>query len=82
MDKKLTILLADDHKIVRDGLAALINAEPDMKVVAECETGHEALEKAEHLKPNIIVMDIAMPSMNGIEACRLISGGVPSSVKI
>lgn len=73
MDKKLTILLADDHKIVRDGLAALINAEPDMKVVAECETGQEALEKAGNLKPNIIVMDIAMPVLNGIEACRRIS---------
>lgn len=73
MDKKLTILLADDHKIVRDGLAALINAEQDMKVVAECETGNEALEKAVHLKPNIIVMDIAMPGMNGVEACRRIA---------
>jgi len=77
MAMKLTVLLADDHKIVRDGLSALISAEPDMKVVAECENGQDALDKTEQFKPNVVVLDIAMPGMNGIEVCRRITARHP-----
>ncbi len=65
---KLRIFLADDHMIVREGLKTLINAQPDMEVVGEAENGNEALEGAVDLAPDVVVMDISMPEMNGIEA--------------
>ncbi|MBA2524445.1 MAG: response regulator transcription factor, partial [Pyrinomonadaceae bacterium] len=65
---KLRVLLADDHMIVREGLKALINAQPDMQVVGEAENGREALKCAIELSPDVVVMDISMPEMNGIEA--------------
>ncbi len=65
---KLRVLLADDHMIVREGLKALINAQPDMKVVGEAQNGREALECAADLSPDVVVMDISMPVMNGVEA--------------
>ncbi len=65
---KLRVLLADDHMIVREGLKALINAQPDMQVVGEAQNGREALECAADLSPDVVVMDISMPVMNGVEA--------------
>ena len=65
---KLHILLADDHMVVREGLKSLINAQPDMEVVAEAENGKEALKSAVELAPDVVVMDISMPEMNGAEA--------------
>jgi len=65
---KLRILLADDHMVVREGLKALINAQPDMEVVGEAENGREALKCAVELSPDVVVMDISMPEMNGAEA--------------
>ncbi|MDQ3174247.1 MAG: response regulator transcription factor [Acidobacteriota bacterium] len=65
---KLRVLLADDHMIVREGLKALINAQPDMQVVGEAENGREALKCAIELSPDVVVMDISMPEMNGVEA--------------
>ncbi|MDY0045079.1 MAG: response regulator transcription factor [Syntrophales bacterium] len=66
------ILLAEDHKIVRDGLRTLIGSEPGMEVVAEAEDGRSAVRLAHELSPDVIIMDIAMPDMNGIDATRVI----------
>ena len=66
--KRLRILLADDHKIIRDGLKLLVNEQPDMLVVGEAGNGREVLEKARELKPNVVVMDLSMPELNGLQA--------------
>lgn len=66
----LRILLADDHVIVRHGLKLLIDGQPDMKVIAEASDGHTAVQHAVALKPDVIVMDISMPGMNGLVATR------------
>ena len=68
----IRVLLADDHKIFRDGLRTLIDKEMGMEVVAEAENGRKAVKLAEKLAPNVIVMDVTMPDMNGIEATRKI----------
>ncbi len=75
------ILLADDHKIVRDGLRALIEKQTGMEVVAEAETGLDAVRITRKLQPNVVIMDIGMPEMNGVEATREIKGSM-SEVKI
>ncbi|HYG74922.1 MAG TPA: response regulator transcription factor [Planctomycetota bacterium] len=66
----IRVLLADDHKIMRDGLRALLDKVPDVEVVAEAENGRDAVELARTLKPNVIIMDMSMPELNGIEATR------------
>jgi DNA-binding NarL/FixJ family response regulator len=66
----ITIVLADDHTIVRQGLANLLNAEPGFQVVGEAGNGREAVRKVEELRPDVVIMDIAMPILNGIEAGR------------
>lgn len=71
------ILIADDHGVIRAGLVALLNAEPDMSVVAEASTGKEALQLTAQLRPEIVLMDISMPGMNGIEATRKICEAFP-----
>ena len=72
MNKPITIFLADDHTIVRQGLAKLLEGEPNLRVVGEAENGREAIAKVEKLKPDVVLMDIAMPLLNGIEATRQI----------
>jgi DNA-binding NarL/FixJ family response regulator len=69
---KIRIIIADDHKIFREGLRALIEKEKDMEVVAEAENGHTATRLAARLAPDIVIMDIAMPYLNGIEATQQI----------
>lgn len=69
---KITVLLAEDHTVVRQGLCALLSAEPDIEVVGEAETGREAVEMVAKLLPDVVVMDIAMPQLNGLEATRQI----------
>ena len=71
-DKNITVFLADDHTIVRQGLAKLLEGEPDLQVIGEAENGREAVAKVEKLEPDIVLMDIAMPLLNGIEATRQI----------
>ncbi len=66
------ILLVDDHPIVRQGLRTLLEGRPGWEVVGEASDGVEALEKVESLQPDVVVLDITMPRMNGLEACRLI----------
>ncbi len=68
----MKILLADDHKIIREGLRTLIEKQPDMEVVGEAENGRKAVQLIQELLPDIMVMDIAMPDLNGIEATRQI----------
>jgi DNA-binding NarL/FixJ family response regulator len=68
----LRILIADDHTIIREGLRALIEKEADLEVVAEAGNGREALQLAHEHHPDLVVMDISMPEMNGIEATRCI----------
>lgn len=77
--QKITVLLADDHAVVREGFRALLAAEPDMEVVGEAETGRQAVQLARKLQPEIVVMDVAMPQLNGREATRQILKEVPSA---
>jgi DNA-binding NarL/FixJ family response regulator len=71
--KKISVLLADDHTVVRQGLRTLLMTEPDIDVVAEAENGRQAVQLAIQLKPDVIVMDIAMPQLNGLEAAKQIT---------
>ena len=78
-DKGITIILADDHTIVRQGLAKLLEGEPDFQVVGEAENGREAVSKVEELRPDVVIMDISMPMLNGIEATRQIKKIMPQT---
>jgi two-component system response regulator NreC len=77
MKGKVKILLADDHKILRAGLRALLEKQPDLEVIGEAESGAAAVEMAKKKPPHLIIMDINMPDMNGIEATRRILRGRP-----
>jgi two-component system, NarL family, response regulator NreC len=69
-DRAIKILLADDHTIVRQGLKLILSANADLQVVGEAANGNEAVELAHKLKPDMVLMDVAMPELNGIEATR------------
>ncbi|MGD2175592.1 MAG: response regulator transcription factor [Candidatus Brocadiaceae bacterium] len=74
----IRILLADDHRLMRHGLRSLIQGEPDMEVIGEAENGRSAVRLAEELAPDVIVMDVAMPDLNGIEATRQVKDRTPA----
>src|SRR3954468_1615832 len=76
---KITVLLADDHTIVREGLRLLLQAADDIKVVGEVENGREAVQMTKKLKPDVVVLDVVMPTLNGVEATRQIAKEVPES---
>jgi len=75
---KIKVLLAEDHVVVREGTRELIKREPDMEVVGEASDGDEAVKLAAKLKPDVVIMDIAMPKLNGIEATKQIKASQPA----
>jgi two-component system response regulator NreC len=77
MREKIHILLADDHAVVRQGFKMILAAQPDMEIVGEAGNGREAVELAGTLQPDVIVMDVAMPELNGIEATRRLADSSP-----
>ena len=74
---KLRIFLADDHAVLRDGLKALVNAQPDMEVVGEADNGRTASSKISELSPDIVVMDVSMPELNGVQATEILKRECP-----
>ena len=76
--KKIKVVIAEDHTIVRKGLCALLQGEPDIEVVGEAENGREALRIVERLLPDVVVMDIAMPGLNGLETTRQLKKKFPN----
>ena len=79
MNRLISIMLAEDHTVVRQGFRRLLEDQPDLKVVGEASNGRMAVEKALELKPDIVIMDITMPLMNGIEAARRIRKELPDT---
>lgn len=77
--KCITVLLAEDHTIVREGIRRLLESERDLKVVGEAQTGRQAVALAKELRPAVVVMDIAMPRLNGFEATRQILKALPDT---
>jgi DNA-binding NarL/FixJ family response regulator len=75
----IRILLADDHTIVRQGLAKLLESEPGLEVVGQAQDGWEAIQKVEAQKPDVVIMDISMPHLNGLEATRQIKKAAPET---
>jgi two-component system response regulator NreC len=75
----IRILLADDHAVVRQGFRAILAQQPDMQIVGEAGNGRDALTLAQETSPDVIVMDVAMPELNGIEATRRLSTALPST---
>jgi two-component system, NarL family, response regulator NreC len=80
--KKLRILLADDHAVMRTGLRALLERQPNMEVVGEAGTGREAIELAATHEPDVVVMDVGMPILNGIEATKAIVAKRPATAVV
>lgn len=79
MTAPVTVLVADDHPVFRDGLASLLGTQPDVEVVATTADGAEAVRTAIETKPDVVVMDLQMPEMNGIEATRRLSTQLPET---
>ncbi len=75
---KIRILIADDHTILRQGIRSLLEREPDIQVIGEAEDGHTAIKLAGELQPDVVLMDISMPLLNGLEATRQIRRDSPS----
>ena len=73
----ISIMVVDDHEVVRSGLKAILETEEDLKVVGEAASASEAIQKVSHINPQVILMDVRMDGMNGIEACRLIKSAHP-----
>ena len=79
MSKKITVLLVDDHSLVRRGFRRMLEDEPDMQVVGEAGDGEEAIRAARELHPRVVVMDCALPGMNGLDATRQILEDLPET---
>ena len=79
MMKNINIILADDHKMVREGLKSIIEKQPNMKIIAEANNGASAIALSKQYKPDVVVMDISMPDISGIDATRTILGSCPKT---
>ena len=77
--KQISVLLADDHTVVRQGLRALLEAEGDIKIVGEAANGRQAVDLAKKMLPDVVLMDLAMPVLNGLEATRQVRKNIPSA---
>src|SRR6266568_7702482 len=77
--EKIRVILADDHTVVRQGLRALLAAEGDIEIVGEAENGRQAIQLVKKLLPDVAIIDIAMPVLNGLEATRQITRSVPTT---
>jgi DNA-binding NarL/FixJ family response regulator len=75
---KTRILIADDHQLMREGLRGLLEGEPDMEVVGETESGREVLDLIQKLSPDVVIMDVAMPDLNGVDATRKVTKTAPA----
>jgi DNA-binding NarL/FixJ family response regulator len=78
MDMRIRILLVDDHRIIREGLQVLLTAQEDFELAGEAENGHQAVAMTRELSPDVVVMDIAMPDLNGVDATRQIISHSPN----
>jgi DNA-binding NarL/FixJ family response regulator len=77
--KKISVLICDDHSIVRSAMKCLLETADDVQVVGEAENGHSCVKEVRRLRPDVVIMDIAMPLLNGMEAARQISKAVPKT---
>jgi len=77
--KTITVLISDDHTLVREGLRMMLGTEADIEVVGEASNGHQSVQEAKRLRPNVVIQDLAMPLLNGLAATRQIAKEVPSS---
>jgi len=79
MNEKHRIVIAEDHTILREGLRALLSSDPDLEIVGEAKDGQEAIRSIEKFKPHLILMDLSMPRMNGLDAIREIKKKSPET---
>jgi len=78
----ISVLLAEDHETVREGLRMLVNSQDDMRVVGEAGDGKAAVEQAQSLKPNVVVLDLSMPEVNGVVAAKTLRASLPSAAVV
>lgn len=78
-DARIRVMLADDHAAVREALAVLINSQPDMQVIAQAGNGDEAVERAREARPDVAVLDLSMPAMNGLEVTTVLRDAIPAT---
>jgi len=78
-DRVITLFLADDHQLIVEGMIALVSQDPCIQVVGYCNTGREVLEKVQEILPDVLVLDISLPGMNGLDVCRQVKKALPQT---